>query len=360
MADDIPKTGLGLDLQRLFLPGIVLLQPVSLEADDTRQGDAHEGQEPVTFFHLQNKSKPITESFSTALTFINLNERWFNLLSRNQTIALAQNQKNMKQIWITGLAILVTGIAQGQIREGKITYERTNQMVMRMNINGQESEMPRTRKDNFELTFTPAQTLWKAIENPDDDIQNNAGDGGGMQMHMIVIGNNDVLFTNLEKGTRTEKREMMDKSFIVDDSIKVQKWKMTGDTKSILGHSCMKATSTRISQRTTMTMDNGKMERKEVSDTSNMIAWFANDIPVSTGPAEFQGQLPGAILEMDISNGKQTFTATNISDKADLALIKEPTGKKHYTPAEYKKEVNKMMDEMQQNMGGGNRQIRIN
>ena len=76
--------------------------------------------------------------------------------------------------------------------------------------------------------------------------------------------------------------------------------------------------------------------------------------------AEFQGQLPGAILEMDISNGKQTFTATNISDKADLALIKEPTGKKHYTPAEYKKEVNKMMDEMQQNMGGGNRQIRIN
>jgi hypothetical protein len=63
---------------------------------------------------------------------------------------------------------------------------------------------------------------------------------------------------------------------------------------------------------------------------------------------------------MDVSNGRQTFIATKISEKADLALIKEPTGKKHYTPDEFKKERDKMMKEMEQNMGGGNRQIRIN
>src|SRR5258706_11441216 len=121
---------------------------------------------------------------------------------------------------------------------------------------------------------------------------------------------------------------------------------MTGETKSILNHNCMKAQATRISTQTRMTMDNGKMERKEVQDTANIVAWFASDIPVSAGPAEYQGQLPGLILEMDVNNGRQSFTASSISEKADLAIIKEPTGKKHYTPDEFRKEREKMMKEM--------------
>ena len=109
-----------------------------------------------------------------------------------------------------------------------------------------------------------------------------------------------------------------------------------------------------------MTMDNGKMERKEIEDTSNIVAWFTTSIPVSAGPAEYQGQLPGLILEMDIKNGTQVYKVTGITEKADLAIIKEPTGKKHYTPEEFKKERDKMMKEMQENNQGGNRQIRIN
>jgi GLPGLI family protein len=135
---------------------------------------------------------------------------------------------------------------------------------------------------------------------------------------------------------------------------------MTGETKIILNHNCMKAVATRISAQMRMTMDNGKMERKEIQDTSNIVAWFTSDIPVSAGPGEYQGQLPGLILEMDVNNGRQTYIATGISEKADVALIKEPTGKKHYTPDEFKKEREKMMKEMEHNNQGGNRQIRIN
>lgn len=120
---------------------------------------------------------------------------------------------------------------------------------------------------------------------------------------------------------------------------------------------CMKATTIRTSTRTMMNMDNGKMERKEIQDTSNIVAWFTSSIPVSAGPAEFQGQLPGLILEMDVKDGTQTFKAISISEKADLAVIKEPSGKKHYTPEEYKKERDKMMKEMEQNNQGGNRRI---
>jgi GLPGLI family protein len=107
-------------------------------------------------------------------------------------------------------------------------------------------------------------------------------------------------------------------------------------------------------------MENGTMGRKEISDTSSIIAWFAGEIPISAGPAEYQGQLPGLILEMDINNGRQVYKALELSDKADLAAIKAPTGKKHYTPEEFRKEREKMLAEMQRNRGGGGRVIRIN
>ncbi|MEP6699902.1 MAG: GLPGLI family protein [Bacteroidota bacterium] len=255
-------------------------------------------------------------------------------------------------LWLTAFSV------QAQLKEGKIIYERVSQMRARMNINGVVNEMPQTRKDNFELTFGNNQSLWKAVEQENDDAVTNNGDG--VQMHMIVAGSNDVLYNNFETRKRTEKRELMDKIFIVDDSIPSLKWKMTGETKTILGMPCMKATATNISTRTMMTADNGKMERKDVQDTANITAWFTTSIPVSTGPAEYQGQLPGLILEIDVSNGRQTFKATSISEKPDLAIIKEPTGKKHYTPAEFRKEREKMMEEMQKNNQGGNRVIRMN
>ena len=231
-------------------------------------------------------------------------------------------------------------------------------MQAHININGQEQVIPQTRRDNFELTFGNNQSLWKAAEQENNN--DNTPGNDGVQVHMIVAGSNDILYTNFETKKKTEQREFLDKTFIVDDSIRSMKWKMTGETKTILNMPCMKATAINISARTTMTMDNGKMERKEIQDTSNIIAWFTTSIPVSAGPAEYQGQLPGLILEMDIHDGRQTFKATGITEKADLSIIKAPTGKKHYTPEEFTKERNKMMEEMQKNNQGGNRQIRMN
>jgi GLPGLI family protein len=181
-----------------------------------------------------------------------------------------------------------------------------------------------------------------------------------MQIKMFVAGSDDVRYYNFDVARWVEQREIFDKKFIVEDSVRPLKWKLSDETKAILNHSCRKAIATRYSKRTMMNMDNGKMERKEVDDTTNIIAWFTTDIPVSAGPAEYQGQLPGLILEMDISNGRQIFKAIEISQKVDLAGIKEPQGKKHYTPDEFKKETDKMMEEMQKNNQGGNRVIRMN
>lgn len=268
----------------------------------------------------------------------------------------------MKRIFLAaGSFLTLTFATNAQQKEGMVVYERTMQMQMRFSGGNEELErlIPRTRVDRFELHFGKNQVLYKAVEQENEE-EHNMGEGG-VQIRMVAQGSNDVLYSNLESGKRVEQRDFMEQKFIIDDSIRPLKWKMTGETKSILNHNCMKAIATQISQRTQMTMDNGQMERKEVSDTSIIEAWFASDIPVSAGPGEFVGQLPGLILEMNVANGRAVYKAIALNEKADLALIKEPAGKKRLTQEEFRKERDKMMDEMQKNnQGGGRRIIRMN
>ena len=177
----------------------------------------------------------------------------------------------MKNVFLTGGALLLLSLANAQQKQGKVIYERTTQM--QVSFAGANDEMqrmiPKTRTEKYELIFGNNQSLWRQAEQENDD--DNTFSDGGMQVHMVIAGSNDVLFNNFDKGTRVEKRELMDKAFIIDDSTRALKWKMSGENKTILGHNCMKATTTQISQRTMMTMDNGKTERKEILDTSLII-----------------------------------------------------------------------------------------
>ncbi|HEX7845783.1 MAG TPA: GLPGLI family protein [Chitinophagaceae bacterium] len=271
----------------------------------------------------------------------------------------------MKRIFVIGCALFAISTVHAQQKEGKVTYQRAAQMQARtFSINGMTQELPASvRTDKFVLSFGNNSSLWKQAD-PDNDGEtfSGGGDAEGFQMRMVVAGSNDVVYHNFDAAKRVEKREMFEKTFVIEDSVRPLKWKMTGETKTILGHTCMKATATNITKRPQTLIADGKIERKEITDTSTVEAWFANDIPVSGGPAEYQGQLPGLILEMNIGNGRIIYTALEISPKVDVAIIKEPTGKKRYTPAEFQKERDKMMDEMNKNMqhGGGNRRIIMN
>jgi GLPGLI family protein len=105
-------------------------------------------------------------------------------------------------------------------------------------------------------------------------------------------------------------------------------------------------------------MDNGVMKRELVTDTLDVIAWFTTTIQAFAGPENYQGQLPGTILELDVNNGRSKFIALSITEDAEVKSIKEPKGKK-ITPQEFAAEREKMMQEMEKNNGGGNFNIRV-
>lgn len=248
--------------------------------------------------------------------------------------------------------------ANAQLKEGRIVYQRTVQMgQMRIFGNTQEPapQMPKSRTDEFELLFSGNQSLWQFLPSNNNDDQ-SFSNGNGV-FRMVNAGANEVIYHNFENGTTLSQRDVMDASFVVSDSIRKLNWKLTNDTKTILNYSVRKAISQRISTRRQMTMDNGEMKSNEVPDTANIIAWFTTDIPVPVGPSTYQGQLPGAILEMDVNNGQNIIVAVEVSPKVNVKKIKEPKDGKRVTVAEYNKERDRLMQEMQKNLPPG---VRMN
>lgn len=254
-----------------------------------------------------------------------------------------------------GLTLLA---AKAQQKEGRVVYERTVQMQMRMMGGGNEMEqmMPRSRKDKLEVLFGNDQSLRRTLE---DDAQDEmTAEGGGMHVRMMIAGANDVTYSNFGTGRIVEQREFGARNYIVADSIRKLNWKLTGETRTVLNYPCQQAVTQRIGKRMSTTMENGQLKNQEVADTMNITAWFTLAIPVPAGP-EYQGQLPGLILAIDVNNGRVVYQAVELSPKADLGDIKEPSKGKKVTAEEFAKEREKVMKEMQRNGPGRGTTIRI-
>jgi len=276
-------------------------------------------------------------------------------------LVLLKHYLFMKRLLIAS-AILIAIPSLAQVKEGKIVYERTMQLQIRINDDNPafQNMIPKERKDKFELFFTDGKSLWQGVEDDGQSDETSFGDsGGGMRMVIRVPGSDDIAFHNIIESKKVDQRELGGKSYIIADSIKKLSWKVAGETKVILGHNCMKATTQRMQESFRMTMDNGEAKREKVMDTMNIVAWFTNEIPGSFGPDIYQGQLPGTILEIDVNNGRNTFKAIEISPKVDIAKIKEPSKGKKVTAEEFAKEREKLMQEMMQN-GGGPGGMRVN
>lgn len=275
-------------------------------------------------------------------------------------LVLAKHFLFMKRLLIAS-AMVMTLPSLAQVKEGKIVYERTMQMNIRINDDNPafQNLIPKERKDKFELFFTEGKSLWQPVEDDGQSDETSFGEGNGMRMVFRMPGADDITFHNISDGKKVEQRELGGKNYIIADSIKKMSWKVAGESKVILGHNCMKATTQRMQESFRMTMDNGETKREKVMDTLNIVAWFTNELPGSFGPEMYQGQLPGTILEIDVNNGRTFFKAIEVSPKIDVTKVKEPTKGKKATPQEFAKEREKLMQEMMQN-GGGPGGMRVN
>lgn len=101
---------------------------------------------------------------------------------------------------------------------------------------------------------------------------------------------------------------MFEETFLVKDTTRNIKWKITGETRVIAGYTCRRANAI-------------------VMDSIYVVAFYTDAIPVSSGPETFSG-LPGMILGVALPHDHVTWFATSVSDKPlDKPIVPPAKGK---------------------------------
>ncbi len=230
-----------------------------------------------------------------------------------------------KVILLTGILVAITTIFCFAQTEGVISYQM--KVNMHRSIPKENEEMkamiPEFRISQFELFFNANESLYKPVEEDDDE---EFSDGNGAQIRMRMPQNEMYVKPSDEK--MIELREFLDKKYLVTDTLKAKGWKIGVETKTILGFECKRATRT-------------DEERKQT-----IVVWFTDKLRPSLGPDRFCS-LPGAILEVNINDGERALVA-NKMDARSLKKneVKVPSGGVAMNGAEFRKMVDEQMKKM--------------
>jgi len=248
---------------------------------------------------------------------------------------------------------MFTVTANAQEFQGVATYKTHRNFDIKidstkMNDAMQKQTMEMMKKQfqkTYILTFDQSSSLYKQEAELDKPQA-----GGGIQMSFGNSGT-DVFYKNIKHKTYADQKETMGKNFLIKDSISPIEWKLESDTKHIGEYMCFKATYTKQVPKVNFDLkSNSKIndeneEDKELEMEERIItAWYTPQIPVSNGPAKYQG-LPGLILE--IHDGELTIICNKIIiNPEDKVEIEAPTKGKEVSQTEYDDIMKKKTKEM--------------
>lgn len=264
------------------------------------------------------------------------------------------------------MAALSIGTATAQVKEGTVVYERKINMYKRIADEQMRAYMPEFRTSKHMLLFSDSTSIYKAV--PEDEMpEPSEGGAAGAPRVMFKMGGGDAdeLYKNFAISKSITQTELGAKTYIIEDSIRQQQWKLTDETKKIAGYNCRKAV-TKQKQRlgvmkTTITDGHSKTTDSSRSGAGvqmtevEVVAWYAEDLLSPVGP-ENNGGLPGVILQLDINKGETVFTALEVKNAVNKKELKEPSKGKKVTREAFTKMQMEMMGNMQ---GSGGRTIRF-
>lgn len=253
--------------------------------------------------------------------------------------------------------ILITVKANAQEFQGIATYKTMRNIDIKIDSSKMNDEM-HTRmmemmKKQFQKTYTLNFNKEGSIYKEDVSLDKpQVSMGGDFQVMMVGNGGEmDVLYKNTKENRYTDQKDTMGKIFLVKDNIEKIEWNLASETKYIGEYQCYKATFTKqvevrnmsFSSADSETTKDDNEEEPEMEDRI-VTAWYTPQIPLSNGPAKYQG-LPGLILE--VHDGKLTIICSKIVlNPEDKLEIKEPEKGKEVSEKEYDEIMEKKRKEM--------------
>ena len=112
----------------------------------------------------------------------------------------------------------------------------------------------------------------------------------------VLVSQNNTIFTDLQTKTSIDQKMVFEDFFLVKDSTRKIKWKITDETREIAGFTCRRANAI-------------------VMDSIYVVAFYTEKIPISGGPESFSG-LPGMILGLALPHENITWFATKVTEGA--------------------------------------------
>jgi GLPGLI family protein len=272
----------------------------------------------------------------------------------------------MKKLFFLASGLLALCTVQAQIKQGTVIYERKINMHKTIQDEQVRAMIPEFRNSKHMLLFSDSVSVFKLV--PEDEAPDPfAGGGGGGRVFSFRPGGADAgdLYKNFSQAKSVQATEAGGRNFLIIDTIQQQPWKLSSETKQVLGHTCHKATR-KITQPVGI-VRTMRVGGPGAGDTSTprpqtreveVVAWYADDIISPVGPESY-GQLPGVILQLDVDNATTVYTATELKQNVDQKELKEPKKGKVVTRQEYQKLMSDLMGAQMQGMPGGMR-IRMN
>jgi GLPGLI family protein len=221
---------------------------------------------------------------------------------------------------LMGLICFESSLLIAQTKQGMIFYEETRVSLTPEKRKQIEEQMqdPNIREMIFKRLEENSKSSMVLMFNQDvSSYKLFESQGSDPRVKSLGEGTGKSYFKDLPKHSYASQTDIMGKPFLVSDVLKKIDWKLTGEGKQFNKMNCQKATATV-----------GKYDVE---------AWFALEIPVSSGPANYWG-LPGLIVELKEKGGK-TFTFKDFKDE-------KPTNEQLMMPTEGKKVSQKEYDEI--------------
>jgi len=206
-------------------------------------------------------------------------------------------------ITIIGALLLNTGLVFAQnahfTNSGVIEFEKTvnmfalikkeintdNESFLEPALEAYKKNQPQFKKLKSTLSFGNNKTQFVPAEE-----ENN-----GMFGNNAMVTQNNQIFTDFETGTFVDQKSVFEETFLVKDSTRKIKWKITDETRDIAGFTCRRANAV-------------------ILDSIYVVAFYTEKIPVTGGPESFTG-LPGMILGVALPHENISWFATKVTEK---------------------------------------------
>lgn len=213
----------------------------------------------------------------------------------------------------------------GQINNGVVIYK------LKVQDDSEEEVKDKRVKQVYDRILKASEnTSFKLIFNKDSSSFTNQkklfktdNEERFNKIAQVTFGVSENFYLDLHKEQFIRESDLLGKNYNVINKAKNIDWKISSEKEMISDFTCYKATAS-IPYLT---------RNNEVAHT-NVVAWFAPEIPLTFGPLEYHG-LPGLILKVKI--GKNMFVyASEISLNPQEGVTLEKPGEGTYiTQEEY-------------------------